>query len=46
MTPEDATERMAALSGTVVDPKVHQALAAVVGRRHTLVFLDEDMAPG
>ena len=46
MTPEDATERMAALSGTVVDPKVHQALAAVVGRRHTLVFLDEDIGPG
>src|SRR5207248_976815 len=27
MTPEDASERMAALAGTVVDPKVHQALA-------------------
>jgi putative nucleotidyltransferase with HDIG domain len=45
MTPEDASERMAALSGTVVDPKVHQALAAVVQRRHTLVFLDEDLSP-
>ncbi len=45
MTPEDAAARMAAMSGTVVDPKVHQALAAIVQRRHTLVFLDEDMSP-
>ena len=27
--------------GTVLDPTVFDALAAVVGRRHTLVFLDD-----
>jgi putative nucleotidyltransferase with HDIG domain len=43
MTPEQAVERMADLSGTVVDPKVYDALGAVVARRQTLVFLDEDI---
>ncbi len=41
MTAEQAVTRLADLSGSVVDPKVYEALAAVVGRRHTLVFLDE-----
>jgi putative nucleotidyltransferase with HDIG domain len=41
MTPEQAVERMADLSGTVLDPKVYEALVAIVARRHTLVFLDE-----
>jgi len=41
MTPEQAVERMADLSGTVLDPKVYDALSAVVKRRSTLVFLDE-----
>jgi putative nucleotidyltransferase with HDIG domain len=41
MSPEQAVERMADLSGTVLDPKVYEALVAIVARRHTLVFLDE-----
>jgi putative nucleotidyltransferase with HDIG domain len=43
MTPEQAVERIADLSGTVIDPKVYEALSAVVARRQTLVFLDEDL---
>jgi len=39
MTPEGATEHMRQLSGTVIDPKVMDALAAAIGRRRTLVFL-------
>jgi cyclic di-GMP phosphodiesterase len=46
MTPEQAVERMADLSGTVLDPKVYDALSAIVARRQTLVFLDEDVTPG
>ncbi|MFN2571477.1 MAG: HD domain-containing phosphohydrolase [Gemmatimonadales bacterium] len=45
MTPELAVERMADLSGTVLDPKVFEALVRLVGRRQTLVFLDEDAGP-
>jgi putative nucleotidyltransferase with HDIG domain len=45
MTPEQAVERMADLSGTVLDPDVHEALVRIVGRRQTLVFLDEDSGP-
>lgn len=45
MTPEQAVGRMADLSGTVLDPKVYDALAAVVARRQTLVFLDEGAEP-
>jgi putative nucleotidyltransferase with HDIG domain len=45
MTPEQATERIATLSGTVLDPKVFDALSAIVARRHTLVFLDESSSP-
>jgi putative two-component system response regulator len=41
LTPEKAIERMADLSGTVLDPKVYEAMASVVARRRTLVFLDE-----
>jgi HD-GYP domain-containing protein (c-di-GMP phosphodiesterase class II) len=41
LTPEGTVERMAELSGTVLDPKVLDALRAVVGRRRTLIFLDE-----
>src|SRR6266480_980796 len=41
MSPEKAVERAADLSGTVLDPKVFEALASVVARRRTLVFLDE-----
>jgi putative nucleotidyltransferase with HDIG domain len=45
MTPEQAVERMADLSGTVLDPRVYEALVRLVGRRQTLVFLDEDAGP-
>jgi putative two-component system response regulator len=45
LTPEEAVERMADLSGTVLDPKVYEALVKIVGRRGTLVFLDEDVGP-
>src|SRR5437899_262159 len=41
MTAEKAVERAADLSGTVLDPKVFEALVTIVGRRGTLVFLDE-----
>ncbi len=41
MTPERAVERMTDLAGTVLDPRMFEALAAVVARRRTLVFLDE-----
>jgi putative nucleotidyltransferase with HDIG domain len=39
--PDEAVARMAEMSGTVLDPKVFEALRAVVARRRTLVFLDE-----
>jgi len=45
MTPEQAVERMADLSGAVLDPAVFAALSTVVARRHTLVFLDEGGSP-
>jgi HD-GYP domain-containing protein (c-di-GMP phosphodiesterase class II) len=44
MTPEQAVERMRDLAGTVIDARVYEALSAVVARRQTLVFLDEDMS--
>lgn len=42
---QEALERMAELSGAVLDPAVHEALAAVVARRRTLTFLVDDL-PG
>jgi len=45
MTPEQAVGRMEDLSGTVLDATVYDALARIVGRRQTLVFLDEDPEP-
>jgi putative nucleotidyltransferase with HDIG domain len=45
LTPEQAVERMADLSATVLDPKVYDALLRIVARRQTLVFLDEDPGP-
>jgi cyclic di-GMP phosphodiesterase len=41
LSPEKAIERIADLSGTVLDPAVYEALASVVARRRTLVFLDD-----
>jgi len=37
--PEAAVERMKELRGTILDPKVVDALGAVVGRRQTLTFV-------
>ena len=45
MTPEQAADRMNDLSGTVLDPRVLEALNRIVGRRQTLIFLDEDQGP-
>lgn len=42
LPPEEATERMHLLKGSVLDPRVMDALAAAVARRQALVFLDED----
>jgi len=42
MSPEFAVERMRDLVGTVVVEDVFEALATVVQRRQTLVFLDDD----
>lgn len=44
LSPDQAVGRIAELAGTVLDPKVFEALAAVVGRRRTLVFLDDSGA--
>jgi putative two-component system response regulator len=41
LSPEQAVERMADLSGSVIDPQAYEALATIVARRGTLVFLDE-----
>ena len=41
MSAEKAVERAADLAGTVLDPTVYEALASVVARRRTLVFLDD-----
>ena len=41
MTSAQAVRRMAELVGTVLDPKVYAALAEVVTRRRSLVFLEE-----
>ncbi len=41
LTAEQAVEHMADLAGTVLDPRVYEALASVVSRRGTLVFLDD-----
>ena len=41
LTAEQAVEHMADLAGKVLDPKVYEALASVVSRRGTLVFLDD-----
>jgi len=45
MEPAVAVERMRDLAGTVIEDRVHDALATVVARRGALVFLD-DPRPG
>ncbi len=44
MAPAIAVERMRELVGSVLDPDVHVALAAVVERRTALIFLDDERA--
>jgi HD-GYP domain-containing protein (c-di-GMP phosphodiesterase class II) len=44
LSPEQTADRMGELAGTVLDPKVLEALRAVVARRHTLIFLEEGPA--
>src|SRR5437879_9871436 len=41
MTPEKAIQSLAYISVSVIDPTVYEALVTIVGRRGTLVFLDE-----
>ena len=41
MSPEEAVSRMRDLTGTVISPAVHYALASVVARNQALVFLDD-----
>jgi putative two-component system response regulator len=41
MPADTAVERMRDLAGTVLDPKVHRALEAVIRRRQALTFLDD-----
>ena len=41
--PEDATNRMRSLVGTVINPRIMEAVAAAISRRKTLVFLSEDL---
>ena len=45
LSPQAAVERMADLAGTALDPRVYEALAAIVARRRTLVYLVEDLPP-
>lgn len=41
MSPDQAVRRLGELAGTVLDPTVFAALAEVVSRRRSLVFLEE-----
>jgi putative two-component system response regulator len=41
LSPEQAVARLRELAGSVLDPKVFAALATVVTRRRSLVFLDD-----
>jgi cyclic di-GMP phosphodiesterase len=44
ISPESAVAEMGKLIGTTIAPQVHEALAAVVGRRRALIFLDDQIA--
>lgn len=44
-TPEQAVERMRALSGTVLDPAVVDAVTSSVEARRTLVFIEDEITP-
>jgi putative two-component system response regulator len=43
MSPEKAVVEMGKLIGKNIAPQVHEALAAVVGRRRALIFLDDQI---
>jgi putative two-component system response regulator len=45
LAPEQAVERMRALSGTVLDPAVVDAVTSSVEARRTLVFIEDEIAP-
>ncbi len=45
LDPEAAVERMRVLTGTIIDPKVMDALTASVQNRMALIFIDEDDSP-
>lgn len=46
MSPYEAVQRMGQMAGTVLDPRVYAALADVVRRRRSLVFLEGSDVPG
>lgn len=44
--PDEAVSHMQGLAGKALDPQVMEALAKAVSSRQTLVFIDEEHAPG
>jgi response regulator RpfG family c-di-GMP phosphodiesterase len=46
LEPEAAVARLNELAGTALDPDVCRTLAGVVGRRRTLVYLEDDLPGG
>jgi len=46
MSPYEAVQRMGQMAGSVLDPRVYAALAEVVRRRRSLVFLEGSDVPG
>jgi putative two-component system response regulator len=40
MAPEDAVEHLRQVVGTLLDPRVYEALRVIVKRRKSLVFID------
>jgi hypothetical protein len=45
MNPDDTIEYLQAHVGTLMDPRVYEALRAIVTRRRSLVFLDDLSLP-
>ncbi|HWZ27721.1 MAG TPA: HD domain-containing phosphohydrolase [Gemmatimonadales bacterium] len=41
LSPDETINRLREMAGSVIDPQVFNSLAAVVGRRKSLVFLDD-----
>jgi HD-GYP domain-containing protein (c-di-GMP phosphodiesterase class II) len=40
MAPEDAVEHLRGVAGTLIDPRIYDALRVIVKRRKSLVFID------